>query len=55
VPPALGPGNPCLTYDGLHPNNIGEWMIADAFANALARDFGFGRGSAYLPAPTTDV
>jgi lysophospholipase L1-like esterase len=37
------------TYDGLHPNNIGEWMIANAFANALAKDFGFGRGSTYLP------
>jgi lysophospholipase L1-like esterase len=37
------------TYDGVHPNNVGEWVIADAFANALARDFGFGKGSSYLP------
>jgi hypothetical protein len=37
------------TYDGLHPNNIGEWLIADAFANALAHDLGFGPGSKYLP------
>lgn len=37
------------TYDGLHPNNLGEWVIADAFANALAHDLGFGPGSTYLP------
>jgi lysophospholipase L1-like esterase len=37
------------TYDGLHPDGTGEWVIADAFANSLARDFGIGTGSAYLP------
>jgi hypothetical protein len=37
------------TYDGLHADNTGEWVIADAFANALAHDFGFGQGSKYLP------
>jgi lysophospholipase L1-like esterase len=43
------------TYDGLHPNNIGEWVIADAFANALASDFGVGGGSSYLPGSASDV
>ena len=43
------------TYDGLHPNNIGEWVIADAFGNALSSDFGVGGGSSYLPATATDV
>lgn len=31
------------TYDGLHPNGLGEYVIADAFSTALARDFGVGR------------
>ena len=31
------------TYDGLHPNGPGEYVIADAFATALARDFGVGK------------
>ena len=31
------------TYDGLHPNGLGEYVIADAFATALARDFGVGK------------
>jgi lysophospholipase L1-like esterase len=30
------------TYDGLHPNGVGEYVIADAFASALATDFGVG-------------
>jgi lysophospholipase L1-like esterase len=31
------------TYDGLHPNGLGEYVIAEAFATALARDFGVGK------------
>ncbi len=31
------------TYDGLHPNGLGEYVIADAFSRALARDFGVGK------------
>ncbi len=31
-----------MTYDGLHPNGLGEYEIADAFSTALASDFGFG-------------
>jgi hypothetical protein len=31
-----------MTYDGLHPNGVGEYEIADAFATALANDFGLG-------------
>jgi lysophospholipase L1-like esterase len=31
------------TYDGLHPNGLGEFAIADAFSTALARDFGLGK------------
>lgn len=43
------------SYDGLHPNNIGEWAIADAFANALSSDFGVGGGSSYLPSSEVQV
>jgi hypothetical protein len=43
------------TYDGLHPNNIGEWVIADDFANALAKDFGIGSGSTYQPSSQVQV
>jgi hypothetical protein len=31
-----------MTYDGLHPNGLGEYEIADAFSTALADDFGLG-------------
>lgn len=30
------------TYDGLHPNGVGEYQIADAFSTALANHFGLG-------------
>lgn len=30
------------TYDGLHPNGVGEYVIADAFATVLANHFGVG-------------
>lgn len=30
------------SYDGLHPNGVGEYVIADAFSTALASDFGVG-------------
>jgi hypothetical protein len=29
-------------YDGLHPNGVGEYVIGDAFATAMAKDFGVG-------------
>jgi lysophospholipase L1-like esterase len=32
-----------MTYDGLHPNGDGEYEIADAFAAALANDYGVGK------------
>lgn len=35
------------TYDGAHPNGEGEYVIADAFASTLARDFGLG----HIPGP----
>jgi hypothetical protein len=35
------------SYDGLHPNGEGEYVIADAFADVLARDFGLG----HVPGP----
>ena len=38
------------TYDGLHPNGLGEYVIADAFAAALARDFGVGKVPGAPPA-----
>jgi hypothetical protein len=31
-----------MSYDGLHPNGEGEYEIADAFATALANDYGLG-------------
>ncbi|MFE6699222.1 GDSL-type esterase/lipase family protein [Streptomyces sp. NPDC057718] len=31
------------TYDGLHPNNLGEYRIASAFARTLNKDFRIGR------------
>jgi hypothetical protein len=40
-------------YDGLHPNNIGEYKIARAFANVLSSTFGFG--SAFGAVPTVPV
>lgn len=31
-----------MSYDGLHPNGVGEYEIADAFATVLAQRFGVG-------------
>lgn len=36
-------------YDGLHPNALGEYQIAQAFARTLVRDFGMGRGGLEIP------
>ena len=39
------------TYDGLHPNVRGEYVIAKAFADVIARDWGLG--SSYGTIPTS--
>jgi len=36
-------------YDGLHPNAIGEYHIAEAFVNTLKDKFGFSGGSFNVP------
>jgi hypothetical protein len=35
------------SYDGVHPNGEGEYLIADRFAAVLAQDFGVG----HVPGP----
>ncbi|MFJ9737064.1 GDSL-type esterase/lipase family protein [Streptomyces sp. NPDC101166] len=40
------------TYDGLHPNNLGEYRIARAFATTLHDEFGVGTA---LPADPVEV
>lgn len=35
------------SYDGVHPNGEGEYVIADGFATVLAQDFGVG----HVPGP----
>ena len=40
-----------MTYDGLHPNGLGEYEIADAFTTVLADDFGLGADPG--PPPTS--
>ena len=37
------------TYDGLHPNVRGEFVIAKAFADVIARDWGVGSPYGALP------
>ncbi|KAK4464456.1 carbohydrate esterase [Cladorrhinum samala] len=36
-------------YDGLHPNALGEYQIAQAFVRTLVRDFGIGKGDLEIP------
>ena len=38
------------TYDGLHPNVRGEYVIAKAFADAISRDWGLGSSFGSIPA-----
>ncbi|KAF2004167.1 SGNH hydrolase [Amniculicola lignicola CBS 123094] len=37
-------------YDGLHPNALGEWHIAEAFARSLRNDWGFAASTFSVPA-----
>ncbi|KAF7191971.1 hypothetical protein HII31_06616 [Pseudocercospora fuligena] len=47
-----GPYRPCpAAFDGLHPNALGEYQIANAFSEALVQ--GFGIGSEPLRIPST--
>ncbi|KAF2217384.1 carbohydrate esterase family 3 protein [Cercospora zeae-maydis SCOH1-5] len=36
-------------YDGLHPSSLGEFQIAQAFSEALHREFGLGRKTLEVP------
>lgn len=36
-------------YDGLHPNALGEYQIAQAFSRTLYDSFGYGSGSITIP------
>jgi lysophospholipase L1-like esterase len=38
------------TYDGLHPNRLGEYEIAQAFSRVLNRDYGIGECALDVPA-----
>jgi hypothetical protein len=43
------------TYDGLHPDGLGEYEIADAFSTALANDFGVGKVPGPPPASVPGI
>ena len=43
------------SYDGLHPNGVGEYRIARAFANVLAGQFALGHTVGAIPASVPDV
>lgn len=43
------------TYDGLHPNNVGEYAIAGAFADSLSVNAGIGEPIPAKAIPTTVV
>ncbi len=43
------------TYDGLHPNNVGEYAIAGAFATSLSADAGIGAPIPASVIPTSVV
>ncbi|MBL7497375.1 hypothetical protein I6A84_31640 [Frankia sp. CNm7] len=45
-----GPLDPAAdTYDGVHPNGVGEYKIAKAFAEALSTRFGVGGAFGAIP------
>ncbi|WP_031166543.1 GDSL-type esterase/lipase family protein [Streptosporangium roseum] len=48
---AYDPGSD--TYDGLHPNSVGEFKIAKAFADSFSSAFGHGRIDFLDPVPRT--
>ncbi|MFD1370867.1 fibronectin type III domain-containing protein [Actinoplanes sichuanensis] len=43
------------TYDGLHPNGVGEFRIARAFANVLNSSFSLGNVFGTIPASVPDL
>ncbi|MFF0204433.1 fibronectin type III domain-containing protein [Streptomyces sp. NPDC005017] len=47
---ACSPTNCPSGYDGLHPNEHGEYELAVAFAEVLRKDFGFGASAMDAPA-----
>jgi hypothetical protein len=50
------PFNPYAdAYDGLHPNGVGEFKIAKAFANVLSGQFGVGPSFGTIPSSVPDL
>lgn len=37
-------------YDGLHPNELGDYQLAQAFSRTLVTDFNLGRHELFIPA-----
>ncbi|GAA3565892.1 SGNH/GDSL hydrolase family protein [Kribbella ginsengisoli] len=50
-----GPMGVADTYDGLHPNGVGEYKIAKVFATVLSSRFGLGGAFPAIPATVTDL
>ena len=50
-----GPMTAADTYDGLHPNGVGEFKIAKAFANVLSSRFGVGSTFGTIPSSVPDL
>jgi hypothetical protein len=45
-----GPDSCPAAFDGLHPNKLGEYEIAQAFSRVLNRNYGFGSSALDVPA-----
>lgn len=43
------------SYDGLHPNGHGEYLLARSFANTLSAQFGIGPAFGTVPASVPDL
>ncbi|KAH7349089.1 fibronectin type III domain-containing protein [Pyrenochaeta sp. MPI-SDFR-AT-0127] len=56
---ACGPDNCPAAFDGLHPNKLGEYQIAQAFSRVLNKEYGIGSNAldvpANLPAPSCNT
>jgi lysophospholipase L1-like esterase len=50
-----GPMTAADTYDGLHPNGVGEFKIAKAFATVLSSRFGLGQAFGTIPVSVPDL
>ncbi|EAQ90467.1 hypothetical protein CHGG_02402 [Chaetomium globosum CBS 148.51] len=48
---SCGGSNSDAAYDGLHPNALGEYQLAQAFSRTLVSDFSIGRSPLVIPEP----